>query len=110
MDTFLSKLSDQLDHFMDPTMQTTSATVPAPAPAPMPVALAESPEMIVINILVKDIDKVLKQDGDQWLSDMELIKVAEVFHDNEKSARIYITFANASKSPVHSCEWVWNLL
>ena len=107
MDKFLSKLSDQLDYFMDPAMQTTSAT--APAPAPTPIALAQSLEIIAINILVKDIDKS-KQSGDPWLSDVELMRVAEVFRDDKKSARIYITFANASKSLVHSHKWVQKLL
>ena len=111
MDKFLSKLSDQLNYFMDPAMQTTSAIAPAPAPAPAPtlIALAQSLEIIAINILVKDINKS-KQSGDPWLSDVKLMRVAEVFRDDEKSAWIYIAFANASKSPVHSREWVRKLL
>ena len=96
-------------------MQTTSATAPAPAPAsapapaPTPVAPAQSLEIIAINILIKDIDES-KQSGNPWLLDVELMKVAEVFRDDEKSAQIYITFANVSKSPVCSHEWVRKLL
>ena len=107
MDNLLSKLSDRLDYFMDPAMQTTAAT--APAPAPTLVAPAQSLEVITLNILIKDIDES-KQSGDPWLSDEELMKAAKVFRDDEKSARIYIAFANASKSPVRSREWVRKLL
>ena len=65
--------------------------------------------MKAIDLLVKDI-KVSKQGGNPWLSEVDLMKVARVFHDDLKLAKIYIAFANLAVSTVHSREWIWQLL
>ena len=105
IENMLTKLSDQIDYYFDSAVQSTSATAPAPTPG----ALPKSPHMKAINLLVKDI-KVSKQDGDLWLSEVDLMKVARVFRDNSKLAEIYIAFANSARSTVHSCEWIQQLL
>ena len=101
----LTKLSNWINYYFDLALQFTSATAPAPTPG----ALPESPHMKAINLLVKDIE-VSKQGGNPWLSEVDLMKVARVFHDDLKSAEIYIAFANLAESTVHLCKWIQQLL
>jgi hypothetical protein len=111
IDGMLTKLTDKIDHidhYFPPT-QSTSATAPAPAPAPIPGASSELSHVKAIDILVKDI-KETKQDGEPWLSQVDLMNVAKVFRDDPKSAEIYITFANSSGSTSHSRQWIRQLL
>ena len=105
IENMLTKLSDRIDYYFDPAVQSTSA----PAPAPTPGALPKSPHIKAIDLLVKDI-KVSKQGGDSWLSEVDLMKVVRVFHDDSKLAKIYIAFTNLAGSTVCSCEWIRQLL
>ena len=58
IENMITKLSDQINYYFDPTVQSMSAT----APASTLRALPESPHMKAINLLIKDIE-VLKQGG-----------------------------------------------
>ena len=101
----LTKLSDQIDYYFNPAVQSISATAPALTSG----ALPKSPHMKAIDLLVKDI-KVSKQGGDSWLSEVDLMKAARVFCGDSKSAEIYIAFANSARSTVHLHKWIQQLL
>jgi hypothetical protein len=99
MAQILNKIDAKLDELRNPEL--TPAVVSGVVSATMPAD--EARKLFLSNLTVS------KDNGDEWISGTNFLKLIKIFNQNEKLAKEYLDIAGYGDE-MTTCEWVWGEL